>query len=153
MLAKDGSFVGQHMLVAREGVAVHINAFNFPCWGPLEKLAPAILAGMPVVTKPATVTSYVAAELVRLVIESGILPEGSVQMLVGPTGDLFDHLTGQDVVSFTGSAETAQTLQRHPAVARNAVRFIAERDSINACLLGPDGTPARRSSISSCARS
>jgi oxepin-CoA hydrolase/3-oxo-5,6-dehydrosuberyl-CoA semialdehyde dehydrogenase len=141
ILVKDGSFVGQHMLVPREGVAIHINAFNFPCWGPLEKLAPAILAGMPVVTKPATVTSYVAAELVRLAIESGILPEGSLQMLVGPTGDLFDHLTGQDVVSFTGSAETAQMLQRHPAVARNAVRFIAERDSINACLLGPDGVP------------
>jgi oxepin-CoA hydrolase/3-oxo-5,6-dehydrosuberyl-CoA semialdehyde dehydrogenase len=140
-LAKDGSFVGQHMLVPREGVAVHINAFNFPCWGPLEKLAPAFLAGMPVLTKPATVTSYVAAELMRLIAESGILPEGALQMLVGPTGDLFDDLTGQDVVSFTGSAETAQTLQRHPAVARNAVRFIAERDSINACLLGPDAAP------------
>jgi oxepin-CoA hydrolase/3-oxo-5,6-dehydrosuberyl-CoA semialdehyde dehydrogenase len=140
-LSKDGSFVGRHVLVSRQGVAVHINAFNFPCWGPLEKFAPAFLAGMPVVTKPATITSYVTAELVRLIHESGLLPAGALQMIVGPTRDLFDHLTGQDVVSFTGSSETAQLLQNHPSISRHSVRFIAERDSINASILGPDAGP------------
>ncbi len=141
ILSKDGSFVGQHVLVSREGVAVHINAFNFPCWGPLEKFAPAFLAGLPVVTKPATITSYVTAELVRLIHESGILPEGALQMIVGSTRDLFESLTGQDVVAFTGSSQTAQLLQNHPAIARQAVRFVSERDSINASILGPDAGP------------
>ncbi|GJD48756.1 Bifunctional protein PaaZ [Methylobacterium crusticola] len=140
-LSRGGSFVGRHVLTPLRGAAVHINAFNFPCWGLLEKLAPALLAGVPVVTKPATVTAYVAHALVRLIAESGLLPEGALQCVVGSTGDLFDHLTCQDVVSFTGSAETAQILQRHPVVAREAVRFVAERDSLNAAILGPGAEP------------
>jgi oxepin-CoA hydrolase / 3-oxo-5,6-dehydrosuberyl-CoA semialdehyde dehydrogenase len=140
-LSKTGTFVGRHIVMPLRGVAVHINAFNFPCWGMLEKLAPALLAGIPVVTKPATVTSYVAHELMRTIVASGILPEGALQFVVGSTGDLFDHLTCQDVVSFTGSADTSQKLQRHPVISREAVRFIAERDSLNAAILAPDATP------------
>ncbi len=140
-LSKGGAFAGQHIVTSLHGVALHINAFNFPCWGMLEKLAPALLAGVPVVTKPATVTAYVAYELVRMITESGALPEGALQFIVGSTGDLFDHLTCQDVVSFTGSADTSQKLQRHPVVAREAVRFIAERDSLNAAILAPDAEP------------
>ena len=140
-LSKNGTFAGQHVVVPLRGVAVHINAFNFPCWGMLEKLAPALLAGIPVVTKPATVTSYVAHELARTIVASGILPEGALQFVVGTTADLFDHLTCQDIVSFTGSAETSQKLQRHPVISREAVRFIAERDSLNAAILAPDATP------------
>jgi oxepin-CoA hydrolase / 3-oxo-5,6-dehydrosuberyl-CoA semialdehyde dehydrogenase len=140
-LSRGGSFVGQHVATPLHGVAVHINAFNFPCWGLLEKMAPAILAGVPVVTKPATITSYVAHALVRLIAESNILPEGALQCIVGPTGDLFDHLTCQDIVSFTGSADTAQKLQRHPVIARESVRFIAERDSLNSAILAPDAGP------------
>ncbi len=140
-LSRGGSFVGRHVMTSRTGCAVHINAFNFPCWGLLEKLAPAILAGVAVVTKPATITAYVAHALVRLIAESGILPEGALQCVVGPTGDLFDHLTGQDMVSFTGSAETAQRLQRHPVIAREAVHLVAERDSLNAAILAPDAGP------------
>lgn len=140
-LSKGGAFAGQHIVTPLHGVAVHINAFNFPCWGMLEKLAPALLAGVPVVTKPATVTSYVAYELVRIITESGVLPDGALQFIVGSTGDLLDHLTCQDVVSFTGSADTSQKLQRHPVIAREAVRFIAERDSLNAAILAPDAVP------------
>ncbi|HEX2134722.1 MAG TPA: phenylacetic acid degradation bifunctional protein PaaZ [Microvirga sp.] len=140
-LSRGGTFVGQHVATPLHGAAVHINAFNFPCWGLLEKMAPAILAGVPVISKPATITSYVAHALVRLIAESGILPEGALQCIVGPTGDLFDHLTCQDIVSFTGSAETAQKLQRHPVIARESVRFIAERDSLNAAILAPDAGP------------
>ncbi|WP_407524901.1 phenylacetic acid degradation bifunctional protein PaaZ [Methylobacterium oryzisoli] len=140
-LSRSGSFAGRHVLTSRAGVAVHINAFNFPCWGLLEKMAPALLAGVPVVTKPATVTAQVAHALVRMIAESGILPDGALQCVIGSTGDLFDHLTGQDVVAFTGSAETAATLQRHPVIAREAVRFNAERDSLNAAILGPDAVP------------
>lgn len=140
-LAKGGSFAGQHIMTPLHGVAVHINAFNFPCWGLLEKLAPALLAGVPVVTKPATVTAYVAHALMRMIAESGILPDGALQFVLGTTGDLFDHLTCQDVVAFTGSAETSETLQRHPAIAKQSVRFIAERDSLNAAILAPDALP------------
>lgn len=141
VLGKTGTFAGQHILTSLQGVAVHINAFNFPCWGMLEKLAPAILAGVPVVTKPATVTSYVAHALARMIAESKILPEGAFQLVVGSTGDLFDHLTCQDLVSFTGSAATSEQLQRHPVIAREAVRFVAERDSLNAAILAPDAAP------------
>src|SRR5690606_30074280 len=118
MLARGGTFVGRHIMTPLTGVAVHINAFNFPCWGMLEKLAPSILAGVPVVTKPATVTSYLAHAVVRMIDGAGILPEGALQCVLGSTGDLLDHLTGQDAVSFTGSADTAQKLQRHPVIAR-----------------------------------
>ncbi|UJX46565.1 phenylacetic acid degradation bifunctional protein PaaZ [Xanthobacter sp. YC-JY1] len=143
-LSKNGTFIGLHVLTPLHGVAVHVNAFNFPCWGMLEKLAPAILAGMPVITKPATATAYVAEAVVKLIIEANILPAGALQFVAGSAGDLLDHLTGQDVLSFTGSAATSQALRDHPAVSRNAVRFIAERDSLNAAVLGPDaveGTP------------
>lgn len=140
-LSKHGSFIGLHVLTPLCGVAVHINAFNFPCWGMLEKLAPTILAGVPIITKPATSTSYVAERVVELIIESGILPSGALQFICGGVGDLLDHLTGQDVLSFTGSASTSQALRDSPAVSRNAVRFIAERDSLNAAILGPDAAP------------
>jgi len=137
-LSKSGSFVGQHLCVPLEGAAVHINAFNFPVWGMLEKLAPALLAGVPAIVKPATQTSYLTERVFRRIIESGILPPGAVQLLCGSTGDLFDHLTCQDVVSFTGSASTAHKLRQHPVVNANAVRFTAETDSLNSSILGPD---------------
>jgi oxepin-CoA hydrolase/3-oxo-5,6-dehydrosuberyl-CoA semialdehyde dehydrogenase len=140
-LSRSGGFVGTHILTPLHGVAVHINAFNFPCWGPLEKFAPAFLAGMPVITKPATATAYVTEALVRLMLESGTLPRGSLQLICGSVGDLLDHMTGQDVVSFTGSIETSEKLRNHPAIGRNAVRYIAERDSLNAAVLGPDAAP------------
>ena len=135
-LAKDGSFAVQHVQVPLQGVAVLINAFNFPVWGMLEKLAPAILAGVPVLVKPATPTAYVAEALFREVIASGALPEGAAQLICGSAGDLLDHLTGQDLVGFTGSAATAARLRAHPAIAGNAVRFNAEADSLNASILG-----------------
>ncbi len=141
-LSKAGGFVGQHILSPLHGVAVHINAFNFPCWGLLEKLAPALLAGVPVITKPATATAYVTEALVRLIHQSGILPKGSLQLICGATGDLLDHLGGQDVISFTGSIETSDRLRRHPNIAKHSIRFVAERDSLNAAVLGPDVTPA-----------
>ncbi|MDB5573383.1 MAG: Phenylacetic acid degradation protein paaN [Tardiphaga sp.] len=140
-LGKGGTFAGQHIVTPLRGVAVHINAFNFPCWGLLEKLAPAILAGVPVISKPATVTAYIAHALAKMIADSGVLPDGAFQFIVGTTGDLFDHLTCQDVVSFTGSADTSEKLQRHPVIARNAVRFVAERDSLNAAILAPDAAP------------
>lgn len=140
-LAKSGAFVGQHICVPLEGAAVHINAFNFPVWGMLEKLAPTLLAGVPAIVKPATATSYLTELVVRRIIESGILPEGALQLVCGSLGDLFDHLTCQDAVSFTGSASTAQKLRQHPVVIRNAVRFIAETDSLNSSILAPDAAP------------
>ena len=140
-IGKRGTFVGQHVYTSLHGVAVQINAFNFPIWGMLEKLGPSLLAGMPVIVKPATATAYAAEAAVRIMTEAGVLPEGAVQLIVGPVGDLLDHLTGQDLVSFTGSADTAQKLQSHPGIAREAVRFVAERDSLNATILGPDAGP------------
>lgn len=136
--SKSGSFIGRHVYVPRQGVAVHINAYNFPVWGMLEKLAPAILAGMPVITKPATATAYLAEAAARLIADSNILPAGAFQFICGPTGDLFDHLTGQDMVGFTGSAATSAKLQSNPALIGNAVPFTAERDSLNCAVLGPD---------------
>ena len=143
-LGRAGTFVGQHVLVSRRGVAVQINAFNFPVWGPLEKLAPAFLAGVPSLIKPASQTAYLTERLVSLIVESGILPEGSVQLICGSAGNLLDHLTDQDFVGFTGSASTAQRLRTHPSIVQRAVRFNAEADSLNCSILGPDavaGTP------------
>lgn len=140
-IGKMGTFVGQHVYTSMQGVAVQINAFNFPVWGMLEKLGPSLLAGMPVVVKPASATAYVTEAAVRIMIEANVLPAGALQLVVGPVGDLLDHLTCQDLVSFTGSADTAQKLQSHPVIAREAVRFIAERDSLNATVLGPDAAP------------
>jgi oxepin-CoA hydrolase / 3-oxo-5,6-dehydrosuberyl-CoA semialdehyde dehydrogenase len=143
-LSKSGSFVGQHLCVPLEGAAVHINAFNFPVWGMLEKLAPTLLAGVPAIVKPATQTSYLTERVFRRIIESGILPPGAVQLVCGGVGNLFDHLTCQDLIAFTGSASTALKLRQHPVVSANAVRFTAETDSLNSSILGPDagaGTP------------
>jgi len=138
---KRGTFGGRHILTPLQGVAVHVNAYNFPVWGMLEKLAPALLAGVPSIVKPATATSYLTHAAFTLIVESGILPAGAVQLIVGGTGDLLDHLTGQDVLSFTGSLETSLKLRNHPAVAEKAVRFIAERDSLNAAVLALDAVP------------
>jgi oxepin-CoA hydrolase / 3-oxo-5,6-dehydrosuberyl-CoA semialdehyde dehydrogenase len=140
-LSKRGTFIGEHVMTSLQGAAVHINAFNFPVWGMLEKLGPTLLAGVPAIVKPASASAYLAEAAFRVLIEANVLPKGALQLVVGPLGDLFDHLGGQDVVSFTGSAETAQKLQRHPAIARESVRFIAERDSLNAALLAPDAVP------------
>ncbi|MFD9890600.1 phenylacetic acid degradation bifunctional protein PaaZ [Amycolatopsis sp. NPDC059027] len=140
-LSRGGTFVAQHICTPLRGVAIQINAFNFPVWGPLEKLAPAFLAGVPSLIKPASQTAYLTARLVELIIESGILPEGSVQFVAGSVGDLLDHVTAQDLVSFTGSASTARKLRAHPAIVRNAVRFTAEADSLNCSILGPDAKP------------
>jgi oxepin-CoA hydrolase/3-oxo-5,6-dehydrosuberyl-CoA semialdehyde dehydrogenase len=140
-LSKTGTFVGQHIYTSLQGAAVHINAFNFPVWGMLEKLAPTLLAGVPAIVKPASATSYLTEAAFRVMIESGLLPSGAVQLIVGSVGDLFDHLQGQDVVSFTGSASTALKLRTHPTVIRESVKFIAEQDSLNASILGPDAAP------------
>ena len=138
LLSKGGTFLGQHICMPLEGAAVHINAFNFPVWGMLEKLAPTLLAGVPAIVKPATATSYLTEKVFRRIVDSGILPDGAVQLICGGTGDLFDHLICQDVVSFTGSASTAHKLKQHPAIMANAVRFTAETDSLNSSILGPD---------------
>lgn len=141
MLSRKGTFVGQHIYMPLRGAAVHINAFNFPVWGTLEKLAPTLLAGVPAIVKPASSTAYLTELLIRRIIESGILPEGAVQLICGGVGDLFEHLTSQDVISFTGSKQTAEKLQQHPRVVSESVRFTAETDSLNACILGPDAIP------------
>src|SRR5690349_21677908 len=140
-LGKKGGFAGTHILVPRGGVAVHINAFNFPIWGLLEKFAPTFLAGMPCIAKPATATSYLTEAVVRLMDESGLLPTGSLQLIIGGTGDLLDRLQGQDVVTFTGSADTAAKLRVNPNLIRNSVPFNAEADSLNCAILAPDVTP------------
>ncbi|MFK7854315.1 MAG: phenylacetic acid degradation bifunctional protein PaaZ [Granulosicoccus sp.] len=140
MLSRSGSFLGQHICTPLQGAAVHINAFNFPVWGMLEKLAPTLLAGVPAIVKPATDTSYVTEACVRIMVDSGIFPEGSFQLIMGGTGDLLDRLGCQDVVSFTGSADTALHLRSNANILRNSVRFVAEQDSLNASVLGPDVT-------------
>jgi oxepin-CoA hydrolase / 3-oxo-5,6-dehydrosuberyl-CoA semialdehyde dehydrogenase len=140
-LSKTGTFMGQHIYVSREGAAVHINAFNFPVWGMLEKFAPTILAGMPVIVKPATATAYLTELVARRMVESGLLPEGVLQVVCGGLGNLFDHLTCQDSVAFTGSADTAARLRVHPTIVRNAVPFIAETDSLNCSVLAADAVP------------
>lgn len=140
-LSKNGTFVGQHIYTSLQGAAVHINAFNFPVWGMLEKLAPTLLAGVPAIVKPASATAYLAEAAFKVMVEANILPPGAIQLIVGGVGDLFDHLTGQDIVSFTGSAQTALKLRTHPTVIRESVRFVAEQDSLNASLLGSDAAP------------
>jgi oxepin-CoA hydrolase/3-oxo-5,6-dehydrosuberyl-CoA semialdehyde dehydrogenase len=140
-LGKQGGFAGTHILVPRGGVAVHINAFNFPVWGLLEKFAPSFLAGMPCIAKPATATSYLTEAAVRLMFESGLLPAGSLQLVIGGTGDLLDRLQGQDVVTFTGSADTAAKLRTHRNIVAQSIPFNAEADSLNCAILGPDVSP------------
>ena len=139
-LSRNGTFLGQHIAVPLQGVAVQINAFNFPVWGMLEKLAPALLAGVPSIVKPATQTCYLTEACMRMMIESDLLPEGAVQLIIGRTGDLLDRLGAQDIVSFTGSADTAFMLRSNPKLMRNSTRFLAEQDSLNASILGPDAT-------------
>jgi oxepin-CoA hydrolase/3-oxo-5,6-dehydrosuberyl-CoA semialdehyde dehydrogenase len=139
-LSRNGTFQGLHVYTSLQGVAVHINAFNFPVWGMLEKLAPTFLAGVPAIVKPATTTAYLTEAAVRIMLEANVLPPGALQLIVGSTGDLVEHLTAQDVVSFTGSAATASKLKTHPVIVRESVRFIAEQDSLNASILGPDAT-------------
>jgi len=138
LLSRDNTFSGQHILTPLEGVAIHINAFNFPCWGMLEKLAPTLLAGMPAIVKPASQTAYLAELMVRRIIAADILPKGALQLISGSVGDLLDHVDCQDVVTFTGSAATGRKLRIHPAIVEHSVRFTMEADSLNAAILGPD---------------
>ena len=140
-LSRNGTFLGQHVFTPLQGVAVHINAFNFPVWGMLEKLAPTLLAGVPAIVKPATATCYITEQAVRIMLESGILPEGSLQLVCGGLGDMLDHLNCQDAVGFTGSAATALKLKSNSNLLENSIRFFAEQDSLNASVLGPDATP------------
>ncbi len=140
-ISRKGTFLGQHICTPLQGVAVHINAFNFPVWGMLEKLAPALLAGMPAIVKPATATCYVTELAVRIMLDSGLLPEGALQLVSGSLGDMLDHLDCQDVVSFTGSTNTALQLRSNPNILQNSIRFTAEQDSLNGSILGPDVQP------------
>jgi oxepin-CoA hydrolase/3-oxo-5,6-dehydrosuberyl-CoA semialdehyde dehydrogenase len=140
-LGKAGQFLGQHVLSPLLGVAVQVNAFNFPVWGPLEKLAPALLAGVPSLIKPASQTGYLTARVVELIVDSGLLPDGALQFVSGSARDLLDHLQEQDLLSFTGSASTAQRLRSHPNVVARSVRFNGEADSLNMSVLGPDAQP------------
>ncbi|MEO1399341.1 MAG: aldehyde dehydrogenase family protein, partial [Pseudomonadota bacterium] len=140
-LSRGGTFIGQHIYTPKKGVAVHINAFNFPVWGMLEKLAPSLLAGLSAIVKPATATSYVTEACFRMMVESEAFPEGSFQLVCGGMGDLLDRLTGQDSVAFTGSADTALMLKSNPHLLRQSIPFNAEQDSLNATVLGEDVTP------------
>ncbi|HEX2608327.1 MAG TPA: aldehyde dehydrogenase family protein, partial [Flavisolibacter sp.] len=140
-LSKGGNFMGHHLLVPKEGVAVHINAYNFPVWGMLEKCAVNWLAGVPAVVKPASITSYLTEAVVREIIASGILPDGALQLLCGSAGDLLDHVTAQDVVTFTGSKSTGLLLKSHKRILEDSVPFNMEADSLNAIVLGNDVTP------------
>ncbi len=140
-LSKGGTFVGRHICVPLEGVAVHINAFNFPCWGMMEKLATCWLAGVPAVVKPATISSFVTEAVVRAMIESELVPAGALQLVCGDPGDLLDHVSWQDAVALTGSAATGRKLKTLPAIVENAVRFNMEADSLNFSMLGPDARP------------
>lgn len=140
-LSANNTFMGTHILVPKEGIAVHINAFNFPVWGMLEKIAVNLLAGMPCVVKPATVTSYLTEAVVKEIIASKILPEGSLQLLCGSAGDILDHVTSQDVVTFTGSASTGLMLKSNPNILKENVPFNMEADSLNCIVLGEDVTP------------
>ncbi|MTH98251.1 phenylacetic acid degradation bifunctional protein PaaZ [Roseibium sp. RKSG952] len=140
-LSGDDSFSAQHIFTPLRGIAVHINAFNFPCWGMLEKIAPSLIAGVPCLVKPASQTAYLTELMVRRILETGILPDGALQLVSGSAGDLLDHLTGQDVLTFTGSAATGQMLKQHPVVIGNTARFSMEADSLNASILGPDAGP------------
>ncbi len=141
-LSKNNTFIGHHIMVPREGVAIHINAFNFPVWGMLEKIAVNLLAGVPAIVKPATLTSYLTEAVFESIIESGILPAGSLQLICGSARGILDTVQSQDVVTFTGSATTGQSLKSHARVLSEAVPFNLEADSLNCCVLGPDVTPS-----------
>jgi oxepin-CoA hydrolase/3-oxo-5,6-dehydrosuberyl-CoA semialdehyde dehydrogenase len=140
-LSKGGSFIGHHIMTPKEGVAVHINAFNFPIWGMLEKIAVNLLAGMPAVVKPATVTSFLTESMVKEIVKSGILPDGALQLICGSAKGLLDHVESQDVVTFTGSADTGRMLKSSRRIIEESVPFNMEADSLNSCVLGPDVEP------------
>lgn len=140
-LSKEGSFIGQHICVPKQGVAIHINAFNFPIWGMLEKIAVNLLAGVPAIVKPATVTSYLTELMVKEIINTGILPEGSLQLICGSARGILDSVSSQDVVTFTGSASTGRMLKSHQNIIDEAVPFNMEADSLNCCVLGEDVNP------------
>jgi oxepin-CoA hydrolase/3-oxo-5,6-dehydrosuberyl-CoA semialdehyde dehydrogenase len=140
-LSKEGTFVGHHIMVPKTGVAVHINAFNFPIWGMLEKLSVNLLAGMPAIVKPAEQTSYLSHAMVKDIIASGILPEGALQLVCGSGIGILDTVQSQDVVTFTGSAAVGRMLKGLPQIIDNAVTFNMEADSLNCCILGEDATP------------
>ncbi len=140
-LSKGNSFMATHLLVPKEGVAIHINAFNFPVWGMLEKIAVNILAGMPAIVKPATVTSYLTEAVVKEIIASNILPKGALQLICGSAGDLLNHTIDQDVITFTGSATTGLMLKSNPHILSNNIPFNMEADSLNCIVLGEDVTP------------
>lgn len=140
-LSKGGTFIGHHICVPKEGVAIHINAFNFPVWGMLEKIAVNLLAGVPAIVKPATVTSFLTEAVVQEIVASGIIPEGALQLICGSANGILDHVISQDVVTFTGSASTGKKLKSHPRLIEEAVPFNMEADSLNCCVLGPDALP------------
>jgi oxepin-CoA hydrolase/3-oxo-5,6-dehydrosuberyl-CoA semialdehyde dehydrogenase len=140
-LSKGGTFIGHHICVPKEGVAIHINAFNFPVWGMLEKIAVNLLAGVPAIVKPATVTSFLTEAVVKEIEASGILPAGALQLICGSANGILDHVISQDVVTFTGSASTGKKLKSHPRLIEEAVPFNMEADSLNCCVLGPDALP------------
>ena len=140
-LSKGGNFIGQHILVPKEGVAIHINAFNFPVWGMLEKIAVNLLAGMPAIVKPASVTSFLTQTVVKEIVASGILPDGSLQLLCGGTGDLLELVDSQDAITFTGSASTGLMLKSQPRILKENVPFNMEADSLNCIVLGSDVHP------------
>ena len=140
-LSRNGTFIGQHIYTPLQGVAIQINAFNFPCWGMLEKFAPAFIAGVPSIVKPGSQTAFLTELMVRHIIESGILPQGSLQLICGSVGDLLDHMTYEDVVSFTGSASTGLKLKQHPVIMRENTRYVMEADSLNCSILGADVDP------------
>ena len=139
-LSANGTFIGQHILTSKEGVSVHINAFNFPVWGMLEKITPSLIAGVPVIVKPGTVTCYLTEAVVKAIVESKILPKGSIQLICGSVGDLLDHVEEQDVVTFTGSATTGRMLRAHKNIVEKSVPFTMEADSLNCSILAPDVT-------------
>ena len=140
-LSKGNGFMAQHILVPKEGVAVHINAFNFPVWGMLEKIAVNLLAGMPAIVKPASITSYLTEAVVKEIVASNILPAGALQLICGSAGDLLDHVGSQDVVTFTGSASTGLLLKSNKNILKESVPFTMEADSLNCIVLGNDVTP------------
>ena len=141
-LSKNNTFIGHHICVPKEGVAIHINAFNFPVWGMLEKVAVNWLAGVPAIVKPAALTSFLTEAVVKEIIASKILPEGALQLICGSANGILDHVQSQDIVTFTGSASTGKMLKAHPRLLQEAVHFNMEADSLNCCVLGTDVTPA-----------
>ena len=143
-LSKEGSFIGHHIMVPKQGVAIHINAFNFPIWGMLEKIAVNLMAGVPAIVKPATLTCYLTELMVREIIAAKILPDGALQLICGSANGILDHVISEDIVTFTGSASTGKMLKSHPKIIEEAVSFNMEADSLNAAILGEDAVPGTK---------